>query len=173
MSSRGTSSRSIFFTPSTAAYCFILVIWRKSGSVLDDAMFLHTTLVAIEEHVVYLFIIFSIRLFLLNDESYLELLQLLLQSFSLLISLLLASLHRLPFLDQPPSLNFNRLFFFFPPSSKAQLFLRQVYEQQLSHSPSWFRPLTTSRKAEHAAASGFEPRLSLEGVIGKLLRNEK
>ena len=41
---------------------------KETGGVLGDTMFLHTTPVAIEEHVVHLFLVLSLQLFLLNSE---------------------------------------------------------------------------------------------------------
>ena len=55
-----TSSRSISFTPSRVTYGIILNIRRKVKSVLGNVMFLHTTSITIEEHVVHLFLILNL-----------------------------------------------------------------------------------------------------------------
>ena len=52
-----TGYRSTSFTPGKATYNFVLIVRRIVGSVLGDAMFLHTTSISIEEHVVYLLLV--------------------------------------------------------------------------------------------------------------------
>ena len=79
---------------------------------MGNAMLLHATLIAIEGHVIHLLLVLSLQLFFLSDKPRLEILQLLLRPFSLLLSFLLVDLHRLIFLYQPMSFNLNCLILF-------------------------------------------------------------
>ena len=75
-------------------------------------MLLHAILIAIEGHVIHLLLVLSLQLFFLSDKPRLEILQLLLRPFSLLLSFLLVDLHRLIFLGQPTSFSLNCLILF-------------------------------------------------------------
>ena len=49
--------------------CFALIIGREGGNVLDNAVFLHTTLVAKEVHLIHLFLLLHLQLLLLRSRT--------------------------------------------------------------------------------------------------------
>lgn len=75
-------------------------------------MLLHTASIAVEEHVIHLFLVVYFQSFFLRGKSRLEVLQLLPQPSSLFFSLLLVSLHGFLFFSQPTSFNSNYLSLF-------------------------------------------------------------
>ena len=48
----------------------IFIIRRATGSIISNAMLLHTTAVAIEKHVIYLFLIVYFQILLLSAKPY-------------------------------------------------------------------------------------------------------
>ena len=48
----------------------LFIIRRAAGSIIGNAMLLHTTLVAIEKHVIYLFLIVYFQILLLSAKPY-------------------------------------------------------------------------------------------------------
>ena len=78
-------------------------------SILCDVVLLHTTSIAIEEHLVHLLLKFLLQLLLLICESGPEFLQFFLQLGILLLDLFALGLSGLALLSQPVSLSMDRL----------------------------------------------------------------
>ena len=78
-------------------------------SILCDVVLLHTTSIAIEEHLVHLLLILLLQLLLLICESGLEFLQLFLHLGILLLDLFALGLSGLALLSQPVNLSMDRL----------------------------------------------------------------
>ena len=60
-----------------ASWKLVLVIRREARIILGNTMLLHTTLVAVEEHIIHLFLVVCLKVFILSSKSCPEILQLL------------------------------------------------------------------------------------------------
>ena len=142
-------------------------------------MLLHAALIAIEEHVIHLFLVVYLQSFFLHDKPRLEVLQLLPQPNSLLFSLLFVSLHGFLLFSHPTSFSSNCLILFLClpqqtslsyPSWRGDPHSRPYYRQCM---PSWFWLFPAGRKVERAIAWDFELRLSPKEATEKLLWNKR
>ena len=122
-----TTSWSMFVTLGRATQKLVLIIIRREArNIICNPMFLHTTSIAIEKHVIHLFLIVYLQIFLLSGEPCLEVLQLLPQLDNFFFNILILGRHDRLFLNQLASFSIRCLILLFSISQETDTFFSQL-----------------------------------------------